>query len=304
MYQEHLSGFVALIAGVVGAVVNDLARLLDNPLFAINSNNAYEMVPLRETAYSRFCAACKTLGIPLPPLEKDIQDYYLPKQETHNKDQIESNLKLVQEIAERASDSSDSNHVLLRAVALILETFPATGGGTFDGISKKNLMAVVNRALLNLGQEPFRSIPELCLPTEKSAPERELTILIVDDKAEDIFKTALSLAGWPRLKVIWEHQNTKMPYSPTDEQKDQEISRLVEAIVAHQPDIVLMDQGLKGIDGSSLVPHVRQRCPSAVIVANTGGSADELRSAGAIGSANKGESMRRAMSEAIQYIRD
>jgi CheY-like chemotaxis protein len=303
MYREYLSGFAGLLTGIVGVVAQALADLLDNTLFVINRNNAYEMVPLRETAYNRFCAACKTLGIPLPPLEKEVLEYYLPKQKEHKKSQIESNLKLAQEIRELSGCSSDSDSVLLRAVALILETFPETGPDTFDGISKKNLMAVVNRALLNLGKEPIRFLPELCMPPENLMPERELLVLIVDDKASDIFKTALALAGWPKLKVEWEHQTTDMGWEPSDEKKEQEATRLIEAIVARNPDIILMDQGLSGIDGSDLVPRLRRRLPSAVIVANTGGSADKLQAAGAISSANKGESMRNAMRDAMYYFR-
>jgi CheY-like chemotaxis protein len=163
-------------------------------------------------------------------------------------------------------------------------------------------MAVVNRALLNLGKEPFRFLPELRLPPEDLVPERELSVLIVDDKAEDIFKTALALAGWPKLKVFWEHQDTKMSFDPTDEQKEQELDRLCKAILARQPDIILMDQGLRGVNGSDLVPHVLKGLPPVVIIANTGGGTDELHAAGAISSASKGEKMERAMREAMQYI--
>lgn len=301
-YQDYVSSFAGQFTGAIGALAQDLARLLDDPLFAINHNNAYEMVPLRETAYNRFCAACQTVNVPLLPLEQDVLNYYLPKQESHNKSQVEENLKLAQTIRERMDDSADSNHVLCRAVALILETFPTIGG--FERIEKKNLLAVVNRALLNLRQEPLRFLPELRLPPENLVPTRELTVLIVDDKAEDIFKTALALAGWPKFRITWEHQTTNMPYQPSDEQKEQELDRLTQAITARQPNIILMDQGLRGIDGSSLVPRIRQSCPSAVIVANTGGSVNELQAVGAIGSANKGESMSRAMREAMQYLGD
>jgi len=280
-YRDYLR-FVGSFTNIVGVVMQDLARLLDDPAFAIDRNNSYEMVPLREKAYGQFCAACKALGIALPPLEKDIQDYYLPKVETHENAASKDNLRLVSEIR----DLTDNE--LCRAVALVLETFPATGANSHDGISKKNLMAVVNRELVNSGQEPFRFLPELRRPPEDLSFERELLVLIVDDKVEDIFRTALSLTGWPKLKVSWELQNSKLSWSPTDEQKDQEVNRLVKAIVAGNPDIVLMDQGLRGIDGSSLVPGVLRALPSAVVIANTGGSADELHAAGAVSSANKG----------------
>ena len=296
-YQNYLSGFATLITGVVGSLIQAMAGLMDNPTFAIDRNNAYEMVPLRETAYERFCAACQMLGIPLPPLEQDVLNYYLPKQEKHNEDLIERNLKLAQEIRER------TDNVLCRAMALMLETFPAVGSRSSDGVGRKNLLAVVNQELINLGQEPFRFLPGLCLPPESLGFNRELTVLVVDDKAEDIFRTALSLAGWPNIKLIWEHQTTKMPWEPSDEQKEQEVNRMVAAIVAHQPDIVLMDQGMRGIDGASLVPGVRQALPSAVVIANTGGSTDELHAAGAVGSANKGEKILQAMREVSWHFR-
>ena len=75
-------------------------------------------------------------------------------------------------------------------------------------------------------------------------------------------------------------------------------------LVRHlHPDIVLMDQGMRGINGSSLVPGVRQALPSTVVIANTGGSADELHAAGAVGSANKGEKMLQAMRKVAWHFR-
>jgi CheY-like chemotaxis protein len=294
-YQNYLR-FVGSFTNIVGAVMQDLARLMDDPAFAINRDNSYEMVRLREQAYGQFCAACKALGIALPPLEKDVQDYYLPKVETHAKAVAESNLKLAQEIR----DLTDNE--LCRAIALVLETFSATGASGSTEISKKNLMAVVNRELVSLGQEPLRFLPDLRRPPEEPVFSRELKVLIVDDKIDDIFRTALSLAGWPKLKVSWELQNSKLSWDPSDEQKEQEVSRMVEAIVAANPDIVLMDQGLRGIDGASLVPGVRQALPSVVVIANTGGSADELHAAGAVSSANKGEKMLQAMREVAWHF--
>ena len=297
-YQNYLSGFASLVIGVVGAVIQDLARLMDDSLFAITSHNAYDMVPLREGAYDRFCAACRSLGIALPPLEKAILDYYMPKPD-FNADRAETNLRLAKSIR----DCTDNE--LCHAVALMLETFSAVGeDGSGIRIDRKNLLAVANRQLINSGLEPLRSIPELYLPVKDLAFNREMAVLIVDDKPDDIFKTALSLAGWPNLKVTWEIQNSKLPYDPSPEQKEQEVARMVAAIIARKPDIILMDKGLTGISGASLIPGVLRALPSTVVIANTGGNVGEMHAAGAIGSAKKGEDILAAMQEAAPYFRD
>lgn len=299
-YQKYVLAYANKLTGIVGAMAQDLARLLDEPLFAINPSNAFSMVSVREAAYGQFCAACQAVSVPLPPLDPIVLEYHLPKHDACEEPQIRASLKLAQELRQRTDGSSDNNHVLCYAVALMLETFPSTGG--FRGIERKGLVAVANRALLNLGQEPIRDIPELELPPDDVAPERPVTVLIVDDTPQEIFSTALELVGWPNIAVDWILQGNGIGFSISEKEREQELDRLTQEILAKQPDVVLMDQGMKGVEGSDIVPLIRQKLPNVVVIANTGGSADELMAVGAVGSANKGRTMQRAWREARQYL--
>jgi hypothetical protein len=63
-----------------------------------------------------------------------------------------------------------------------------------------------------------------------------------------------------------------------------------------------MDQGLHGIEGHEVVKKVRGSVRSIVFVANTGGTEDELMSAGCVASARKGEKISKAMQVVFDYL--
>lgn len=292
-YQKHISSFPNSLIGDVASYLKDLARLMDEPLFTLERSNFHQMLSPRESAYGYFCLACKKLGISLPPLEEEILSHYLPKKRDSKKSEIKENLDLARRIRETIKVHDDSS--LFDALATIFEVFPEIGEDSFYGINKKNLLAVLNTRLASMGFEPFRFLPEELPRIVDLSLKREVLVLIVDDTPGEILETALPLAGWPNLRVDWEYQSNDIGFDPKEEKKEEERKRMADAVISKNPDIILMDQGLKGIKGSDLIPRIKEALPFTVIIANTGGSPKELHSAGAIGSANKGETIQKAM---------
>jgi DNA-binding NarL/FixJ family response regulator len=78
----------------------------------------------------------------------------------------------------------------------------------------------------------------------------------------------------------------------------------VEAVVAHRPQVVLMDYRLPGIDGATATRAVLDACPGTAVICLTAEATDEedeaVREAGAAGLVRKGG----PIDELVAAIRD
>jgi CheY-like chemotaxis protein len=278
--------YEAHVVNVQGKMAQDLARLLDDPLFAVNPKDGpYGIASAREKAFSRFCRVCIDAEEALPDLESELIDCYLSRN-APEKD-VDDSKTIAGQITERIGNNQSVAANTCRAVATIILDFPYLSRS--GGVDGKSLLALANRSLLQLGLKPLR--PEYApLLVSQQPPPRPAKILIVDDDAAEILNTAIALAGWPDVEVEWLHQQSNnLGYSSSSEEKDAVVTDLAKAIVDRQCDIVFMDQGLHGIEGHEVVKKVRGSVRSIVFVANTGGTEDELMSAGCVASARKGE---------------
>lgn len=279
-------------------LVLDLARLLDDPQFAINSkDDKYGLADVRQDVFDKFCSACVGAGAPVPDLETALIDCHLP-QDVSEKD-ARASTELAVALEDRVMIDTRGGTDVVRAIATIFTKFPNLHSyGSVDG---KSLVAMANRCLIELGLEPIRPKYEP-LTIDCPSPPRSLRVLIVDDDKGQILKTAASLAGWTGVEVSWIHQVSNLGYGASEEEKERATVDLAKAIVDQACDIILMDQGMRDIEGDEVAKKVIAKNARLVCVANTGGSEDKLKRAGCVASANKGDDMRRAMRIAFNYL--
>jgi DNA-binding NarL/FixJ family response regulator len=71
----------------------------------------------------------------------------------------------------------------------------------------------------------------------------------------------------------------------------------IEAVQRLQPDVILLDLSMPGMDGLEAIPHMREAAPSAAILVFSGFAAERMRdlalAMGAVGYVEKGESLDR-----------
>lgn len=159
----------------------------------------------------------------------------------------------------------------------------------WGGPRPESLLAMANKLLIELGREPVRPDHSAIVPTgamDRNPPPRPLHVLVVDDEIGMIMTTLSAMFGWPNLSFGAIHV-------ASEGDRDPELQALAAGIICAKPDIVLMDQGMWPMTGSSVIREVRTRPEAAgiVFVGNTGGSPDELEDAGAIGNCNKGKDL-------------
>lgn len=262
----------------------DVARLLDNPIFAMTAKNRDECgVPEgRQRAFDVLCAMLTRAGVDLPPLEIELVKAFLPTKP--EKDDKRYSANAVDHVKRVCADKLSVAAEIL-PLAKALGVFTCTSpGGEIDG---NGLTALINLRLMEKGLEPFRpdyAGMQLETATECLVPVRPVRVVIVDDARDDLLRTALALAGWPRVEtVLYRH----------DDDSGVSIKTTAKRVAALKPDVILMDEGL-GLDfsGHDLVPVIHDLVPHAQFVANTGGSPDKLNAVGAMGNCRKGQSLR------------
>jgi len=189
--------------GVFALAARNAARLLDEPLFQVNEkSDTYNVVPARQALFDKFCSICIAATIEVPPLEQALIDAYLPRCKDYEKKGFEKQKEVAKEARARLTKvkkASDLPPVVLAVtMTYILDTFP--GISEYSGVNGKQIMSVLNDCLLKLGLSPIR--PEYQAFQIFEPLPRRFKIVIVDDEAHSILKTALAMIGWD-LDVQW-----------------------------------------------------------------------------------------------------
>ncbi len=270
----------------------DLANILDNPIFTIDPENARDnswFAEDRESVFNDFCTLCARVGVPIPRLEPELYRAHLPKDGGEkNIDRMNSHRNHV--FSQLKGDRS-RNASLCRTLARTLGVFPECAG--YESINEKNLIAVINSSLIEIGLDPIRPSyieRKIKLQNEAEGPHDKtmtLGVLIVDDDRREILNTAHALVGWPGIDVDFLYYQCEDSWNAD---KEVELDQLSKSVVGHYPDIVLMDQGLPPVEGSDVIKRIKQtKTDHPIFVANTGGSDEDLEKAGAFENCRKGD---------------
>jgi len=282
----------------------DLAALLDGGLLDLSQTRerraalASERLKLLE----RFRTLCLAAGVTPPAFETETFQALIPEPDEKLREQakeLASKLFWQHSFPRDSKDEAVRNLLALgRAVELLPCLLSEFGG------SRQALLASIDLLRLSLGQEPLGLLnagdsSDGDSGTRLPEPARELKVLIVDDCVNDIVKTFSALAGGPGLDI-----GCLFVQIGWNDDRQTALQKTAAAVLAEKPDIVLMDQGMPPINGSDLVRAVDEMMTEQdriVFVANTGGSPDELNSAGAIGSCRKGDDLS-PMRQAIRML--
>lgn len=274
-------------------LARDMAKILNSPVFQVSSDvkEDYEIkqiVEAREPLFHDFCAACHKAGVLVPELEPIFYEAYLPKQnkkETEaSKEAYEIGVYVEHQLLPKIPFSRDMASVI-GAMVEVLKIFPDCGG--WHGIEKKSILAVINNGLVELGCLPIRPDYEKReIDFTPNAPAGKLVkILIVDDEIGMLINTARPLLGWENVEVEFLHYHS----GSRNSNKKTEKQKVAQAIIDQKPDIVLMDQGLGGLNGHEVIIEFKSMVHERpIFIANTGGSPEDLNGVGAIGNCDKG----------------
>ena len=273
----------------------DHAVLLDGECLRIRSGGDAEergagAAKVRQDLFEEFCAIFARAGLPVPGLERETILAQLP---------AKSDEKLVAE-ASRVTAFVDglglglagsgvcsdigSLAQVVRLLPDLLQPF---------GSVRESILALLNSKLLEAGLpllRPDHATLKFGDASGRPAPDRTLSVLIVDDEAKQIVRTFRAIAGWPGLAI-----GAIMPCCGWNDDAAKALAATAADVIACRPDIVVMDQGIGGIRGSDLIRKIGELMPDGlrvVFVGNTGGSPQELEEAGAIGNMDKGENIR------------
>jgi CheY-like chemotaxis protein len=288
---------VADADGIFFKLAYDLAKILENPIFQTDADkkNDYEMdqiVEAREAVFHDFCTACTTAGVEVPELEPIFYQAYLPKRKKEDEKNIaeaESMSRYVGEQFQKVDVRGETETTgTIEAMIKILQLFP--GCGDWNGIKRKNIMAVINSRLVRLGCLPIRpDYGNRAIDYTTYLPAGKLLkVLIVDDDVRELLNTARAFIGWGNIEIEF------LRYQAEDRKVNRklETQKVAQEIIDRKPDIVLMDQGLAILNGSQVIVEfksITQDWP--VFIANTGGGPEELNAVGAIGNCVKGRDM-------------
>ncbi len=285
-YREDLLG-----SGVL-KLAQDYAAFLDGPM--LNPERFGEgMARTRLKVFDLFCAIFAKTGLPIPPLERRVVEAMQPQATTEFEPQmtgLSAKARLLAErvraaLADRTGPEADDCLAIARTVEMIPSIIWSWGSDSTAPVS------VINNRLMRLGLDPLRpDFSEMKIGGSSgcSGPDRDLTVLIVDDEPGMIVTTFRALAGWPGLTF-----DALLVENDIGGSSQELLAAVTGSILERSPDIVLMDQGMLPISGSRVIQCVRENRvsseePPLVFVGNTGGSANELRQAGAIGNLDKG----------------
>lgn len=289
--------YLEMLADTASKLMFDLASLLDNVLFQLDGiKDGYqgtEMAALREEVFHDFCSLCAPAGISVPAMEETLIAVQAPSADEKTRESHAVRVKnFIEPVLGKVGRKNSVKAKMVRALAESFANLPSLSSQYPGHVSGKQLECVINQMLIELGLEPVRpDYQSRNVKTVNGQPRSEKKVVIVDDDRKEMLKTARALAGWEGLKVSFYHYEPSGDrWSMTPENKQAELSRVAQAVMEMTPDIILMDQGLGPIEGDDLVRKICETCPnsSPVFVANTGGSDDKLRSAGALENCDKG----------------
>jgi len=95
-------------------------------------------------------------------------------------------------------------------------------------------------------------------------PGKNTYILIVDDSLSELLKTAMAFIGWPNLSIGYYYFVPSMNGAKKDDEETNlgvakaDLERTVRDIIAINPEIILMDQGLESIKGYTLIEMLKK----------------------------------------------
>lgn len=275
-------------------VISDLAILLDHEHFQIKESASSHDVRPRLNVFNDFCAICVRCDVELPELEKGFFMAHI--REKTDKEKIARAASIRKSVKARLKGQRGKDARTTRALAEVLCAF--SHRGPYGGADEPDMIAMINFLLAESGLDPIRpdyGDRKVESSKDEKAPDKELSILIIDDDSKEIVKTAHALTGWPSVTVSFLLQKCQKEgwNTLTGEEKENEFKVLAEKVFGLRPDVILMDQGLSRIEGSDLIPAIRsffegkeKKAPN--FVANTGGSGRELIEAGAYENFEKG----------------
>lgn len=271
----------------------DLAKILDWPVsqIAVDGKGTYgKPIDERLNVFNLFCAVCLQCKVPVPELEPAFYKVYLPVAE---KGELEKVKGFTQMLRDKVAGNRKKAANQIRAMAEIVDLFLMK---RYDSVDLKKITAMTNAKLVELGLEPIRpdyAKMEINLPKTQDKPGKLVKILIVDDNLNDIVHTALALAGIENVEVDYFHfvaDNYKSENGRVCEKVAMDILGLPPC------NIILMDQGLGGIDGHEVIVEIRKACEDKanlpVFIGNTGGNTDEFEKIGIYSNFEKGRNFR------------
>lgn len=286
----------------------DLASLLDNEHLQAGVD-CYGLLQLRTETFNRFCALFVHAGLQPPPMEEALWRVSLPKPDDSDSAKAAKThaLQIKQSGLSRLSGKKGPAASRAQALLAVLEMFPSMDEFG-NHISQANLLAALNRLLVDELKLPPLRPDYSAMPCPKpcgiNPPKTPVKVLIVDDSRVELFKSALAMAGIERLEIgLYRYLGKDSWKKLSGDEKENCLQRTATALLALNPELVLMDQGLGDIDGSDLVQFMFQRKrpdERLFFVANTGGEPEPLISAGCWGNFNKGQDLR-PLAELFRY---
>lgn len=272
----------------------DVSIAMDRLYFPIDLNDWQSdgEVSGREELFHLLSAICYRSGVTIPIYENIFIEAWLPKFERcvkpeEKKEKISRAKNLREKISRKVRGMPGRDARRCRMLSEVLEIFPDASDDFSGGIKPRQLCALINDSFLRLGLDPLRpDYSELKIPEtiKEAGPLQEQKVLIVDDDKNAIRKTFRALMGWPKLELEFFHYHEGVGSG--------EYPPIAEKILKENPDIILMDQSMRDIEGDILVRKIKQlaRRP-LVFIGNTGGGDDKLRRAGCLGNLDKGGSL-------------
>ena len=281
--------------GKMMKVALDLAHLLEHSALRITAEDKKswmfgDIVKGREEIFNAFCAVLANAGLPLPPLERVLWESYLPKvpTEDHDKRELENAVAKVTEFQRKVLSFLVHRRTgparKVRAILQLLEMFPIWGDST-TGLKKETVLAKLTAFMVDdLALEPIRpDYAKMSQPrAQEEGPGRTMKFLIFDDSKRDLMKTALALVGIPNVRIEPVQYVTKDAYKGLEaDARNEELRKAADQILALEPQVVFMDEGLIKIEGFDLVPVLRRIARehgqnSITCIPNSGGSAEKL----------------------------
>jgi CheY-like chemotaxis protein len=290
--QKHSSRL-----GNLAKLAADLAAMLDDPFFQVTGEESYVRqgtADRRELIFNAYCTVLAKAGVKLPKLEPVLYLVHIDdKVEERDKEKAAQIQSFVRKQLEKKGKKTKS-HAGCEAIIDMISLFPSVMG--WSSINEKKLTCKLNQLLVKAGKDPIR--PDYAKSglegaSDKAAPRRDLKVLVVDDDKSEITRTMLGLAGWDKVGVkslLYVHERNGAA--------SERMVALAQKIIAEKPDVVLMDEGLdRDFKGSELIPviNAEQKLVDSkkriIFVANTGGSDEELRFAGAYKNCDKGRKL-------------
>ena len=292
-YSELVESNLEVIqAKSFGKLATDLAMILDVEMFRIGvvgqHPDPYFAIE-RERVFSKLCAVFVQAGLKPPDMEVAFFTERIPGEGHFSNRYLERSKGISDKVYELLADRGEPEATLVSALALTLSAFP-------DGCDYLDMLAMINKTLVvDLGLDPIRpdyGQLEIRLPATQMPSQGALRVVAVDDNKNDLIKTLFALAGWPGLELLIYHYPGEGWGKPEPEERDRRLREVRDRVLELQPDLVLQDQGLSDLEGSDLVPFLREGKPDILILGNTGGQMDKFRTVRVYGNFKKGDQVR------------